>query len=222
MTQKVVAHRRRRSPSQEILEAFNQKKLLKALLKYDTKTLAAKIGVSAWILARYRSKHFNSYLPEGRWKEYLPGYYVSDKGQVWSVRLFGIMTPQIHNAGYSFFTLKGRSHFLHRMMLTVFKRPPSPGEKGRHLDDDTSNNTLDNLSWGTHKDNMQDKVRNGKSLTGEKHFNAAFTEEIVLELRREYTKGNKKLLLRYAKRYNVNYLSAYNAATKRSWRHLNG
>lgn len=38
----------------------------------------------------------------------------------------------------------------------------------RHLDDNRSNNKLDNLAWGDHSDNMADALRNGRRIVTEK------------------------------------------------------
>lgn len=55
------------------------------------------------------------------------------------------------------------------LVLLTFKGPPPlPWGKrkgcccARHLDDQTSNNHLSNLAWGTQKENMSDAMRNGK------------------------------------------------------------
>lgn len=49
-----------------------------------------------------------------------------------------------------------------REVLSLFVRPPNQGEVARHLDDCPANTWVTNLSWGTHKDNHADGVRNGK------------------------------------------------------------
>jgi hypothetical protein len=47
-------------------------------------------------------------------------------------------------------------------MLLTFKGPPPPGKGyARHLNDDQWDNVLENLAWGSPKDNYDDAVRNG-------------------------------------------------------------
>lgn len=50
---------------------------------------------------------------------------------------------------------------VHHLVLEAFVGPRPDGMHGLHRDDDKTNNSVENLYWGTHFDNMQDKVRNG-------------------------------------------------------------
>ncbi len=57
-----------------------------------------------------------------------------------------------------------KSHWfkLPQLIMRAFVGPPEEGKKlVRHLDDNTENNNLYNLAWGSHKDNSQDAIRNG-------------------------------------------------------------
>lgn len=51
----------------------------------------------------------------------------------------------------------------HRIVATMFIDNPEEYEIVRHLDDDPVHNTVDNLAWGTRKDNYQDSVDNGRA-----------------------------------------------------------
>ncbi len=53
--------------------------------------------------------------------------------------------------------------YLSRLVLEAFKGlAPSDKPIARHLDDNRFNNNLDNLEWGTTKDNTDDAFRNGR------------------------------------------------------------
>ena len=57
-----------------------------------------------------------------------------------------------------------RRYYVHRLQAMAFIGPPPfEGAVVRHLDDDKTNNTLENLAWGTHAENSADMVRNGNS-----------------------------------------------------------
>ena len=58
----------------------------------------------------------------------------------------------------------------------------------RHLDGDQSNNTPENLAWGTHQDNADDRVTHGTTLAGQDAPNAVFTQSQVNDLRTLYHK----------------------------------
>lgn len=75
-------------------------------------------------------------------------------------------TSRSNNGGYPMVKLsfgeRRRDYCVHELMLEAFKGPkPDPGMVGRHLDDVSVNNYLDNLEWGTRKQNAQDSIRNG-------------------------------------------------------------
>ena len=64
-----------------------------------------------------------------------------------------------------------KTYSIHTLVLLAFVGP-APADKpyGRHLDDDPSNNRLDNLVWGTPQENSDDAVvsgAHGKKLTPE-------------------------------------------------------
>ena len=48
------------------------------------------------------------------------------------------------------------------LMLEAFVGPRPPGELARHLNDDSLDDRLENLAWGTHADNRRDAWRNGR------------------------------------------------------------
>lgn len=67
--------------------------------------------------------------------------------------------------GYRTVPLNGGrdSVYVHIAVLTAFRCPrPFPEAQGRHLDDNKLNNCLDNLEWGTPRENMADALANGK------------------------------------------------------------
>lgn len=91
-------------------------------------------------------------------------YEVSDLGQV--RRVGGRLLKPGRVRGHRHVSLCGdgkpRSVRLHLLVLEAFVGPRSAGLEARHLDDDGDNNRLDNLCWGTRRENMLDRVRNGR------------------------------------------------------------
>jgi hypothetical protein len=55
-----------------------------------------------------------------------------------------------------------RLYQVHRLILAAFIGPCPLGREGLHWDDDTSNNHLSNLRYGTRSENRHDRVRNGR------------------------------------------------------------
>jgi hypothetical protein len=58
------------------------------------------------------------------------------------------------------------SRFVHALVLLAFVGSRPAGMETRHLDGDGLNNRLDNLRYGTSKENGEDMVRHGNSLKG--------------------------------------------------------
>lgn len=73
---------------------------------------------------------------------------------------------------------------VHQLVLEAFVGPCPEGMECRHLNGDRGNPSLDNLMWGTKKENGEDRVRHGTTLTGERHHKAKVTREQVEEMRR--------------------------------------
>lgn len=88
--------------------------------------------------------------------------------------------------GYLGVTLTGgglRSRMaVHRAVLLAFKGQPGIGNVCRHLNGNPSDNRLDNLEWGSHLDNMQDRKGHGRYSSGEQHHMSKLTAEQVVSI----------------------------------------
>ena len=85
-------------------------------------------------------------------------YMVSDQGQVMNVKSGRVLKPiwtGKKRKQYATVVLHGKNCKIHLLVLEAFDGPRPEGMLGMHLDDDTHNNTMDNLAWGTHEENAQ-------------------------------------------------------------------
>lgn len=111
-----------------------------------------------------------------RWKP-IPGwplYAASDQGQIKRTGRGNTQYPGEKilaiSKGYVN-TSRGAISAAYLILLAFRGPPPGPygGVKGcylsRHLNDDRSNNQLNNLAWGTKSDNAKDAIRNGRMNT---------------------------------------------------------
>lgn len=114
------------------------------------------------------------------------GYEVSNLGRVRSVdrvihridghqsRIAGVvLTPNAKcRTGHLWVSLLRNSvrtrRYVHQLVLEAFVSPRPPGCVARHLDDNPSNNSLENLAWGTPSENSFDRVRNGNDFNSNK------------------------------------------------------
>ena len=68
-------------------------------------------------------------------------------------------------------------------VLSAFIGPRPEGHLACHRDDDAQNNDLENLYWGTPKENAEDKAKNGGQPYGEACRGAKLTAKQVQEIR---------------------------------------
>lgn len=99
---------------------------------------------------------------------------------------------------------KRRHALVHHLFLEAFVGPRPDGTECRHLDDNRQNNTLRNLEWGTRRENMADRKRNGlqrRAPRGEKNNASKLTESDVLTIR--HLRAGGLTYLKIAQRMNV-------------------
>lgn len=94
---------------------------------------------------------------------------ITDRGRKWQGR---ILRPAVMPSGYRIATLwrngKQRTVLVHRLVLLAFVGEPPSSTEALHADGDRSNNTLANLSWGTHSRNQLDQVAHGTHCNASK------------------------------------------------------
>lgn len=115
---------------------------------------------------------------------YEDSYEVSDHGRVRSLarecpaKIPGqtrtvpakMLTPYQHGRKHFYVTLSRggaiKKHKVHRLVLAAFVGPCPEGQFALHWNDDRTDNTLANLRYGTHSENMRDRLRNGNDPNG--------------------------------------------------------
>ena len=99
------------------------------------------------------------------------GYQVSSEGRVRSFvnnrhgtyNNFHILKPVCNHGGYPTVCLgRGKRKLVSRLVAEAFIPNPRNLPLVRHMDDNPLNNNVENLQWGTQKDNMQDCVKHGR------------------------------------------------------------
>lgn len=154
------------------------------------------------------------------WKPVLnfPKYEISNMGNVKrdgkQLRLFIVKGYLAFNAvdGEN----RRKSMRVHREVAKAFSGN-YPNMLVRHLDGNPMNCRLDNLAWGTHKDNEKDKKQHGRSLMGSSHHQAKVTEKDAIFIRQSDLTARE-----LAKMFNIGYREAWAIKTGRAWKHLEG
>src|SRR5215813_4747451 len=162
-----------------------------------------------------------------------PGYRAGSDGSIWSCRRRGSgraprltgtwrqMTAVSQTTGYLAVLLSPsrRHHLVHTLVLLAFVGPRPAGMQCCHRDGDRTNNRLENLRWGTWRDNYADQIRHGTDGRGERNPRAKLTEADVRHIRSQYAAGGvtQKQL---AAQHGVTQSVISHAITGRRWSHV--
>jgi len=138
----------------------------------EIEELAPLVGEYGYYGAYVYPEEFSSYGHED--EQWMPAdctrdYWVSTEGRVWSAKTQKFMKPKrLDDHGHVGIALcNGKNNisyrYLHRLIADAFI--PNPGNLPivRHLNDDPKCNAVDNLAWGTQKDNMRDCEEHGRA-----------------------------------------------------------
>lgn len=111
-----------------------------------------------------------------------------------------------------------RTHYIHVMVLEAFVSARPLQMDACHCDGNSVNNAARNLRWDTRSANHRDKNDHGTATIGERHPMAILDDRTVLEMRKRRSEGASATVL--AREFNVSRMTAFRAATGRSWSHL--
>lgn len=157
------------------------------------------------------------------WKD-IPGYegayQVSSLGRVMSIRgqyAGRILSQYLQEGRYYKVVLyldgKEKNYLTHRLVALAFLGPCPEGEEVRHLDGDSKNNAVENLAYGTHKENEEDKLQHGTVPW-------ALTEEQVEEIRKRLLSGETNISI--CKDYGVSNVVISNIRRGKSYFYMTG
>ena len=156
-------------------------------------------------------------------------YFVNESGQIaslkWSnqfkkIKRFKILNPTLNKyTGYfGLFLCKEngyRQHkVIHRIVLEELVGPCPEGCEARHGIKGKLDNSLSNLSWGTHKENCLDRKRDGICWEGSKNPMAKLSEKQVVKIRNLF-KSLK--VMQIAKLFNVSHATISYIKSGKRW-----
>lgn len=165
-----------------------------------------------------------------------PDYTITKDGRVWTkprrgsgCNLIGKWLEPLKQRGYLYFTLwknnKGYRVGIHRLLLLTYVNPCPKGMECRHLDGNPANNRLDNLKWGTRKENMQDAIKHGthnclhRNRRGENNGRNKMTDVKVKVMR--YLRDIAKFSIRDLMwQFDIGRTTVKDICSGKTWRHL--
>jgi hypothetical protein len=186
----------------------------------------------------------NISLPNERWAD-VPGYeglhLVSDQGRVWTnprtsktvrngverdyTTQGKIRTLTENPSGYQYVPLKDESgekanHYVHRLVAEAFVHEGREvTEVVRHRNDIPSDNVHTNLLWGTHGDNVADKVSRDRQQKGVDVPQSILNDEAVSAIRSEYAAGGVTME-KLAEQHGVTRSNVSNVISRKTWKHV--
>lgn len=165
-----------------------------------------------------------------------PGYYVTATGEVWSDKSkSGRGKGKLHklkgrydksNRHLRVGLLKNGRQFnrpIHQLVAKAFLVKPAHSQCVRHLNDDPTNNQVDNLTWGTFTENAFDALRNERKTVpsvqkGENHHLTHLMPLDVLCIRERKRRGQSGSDI--AKLYRITVGSVSAIHLRKTWKHL--
>lgn len=175
-------------------------------------------------------------LTDGKPVEGFPAYRVTPDGNIWSLYIrgshrgasewrimeFGARTSS-YKAKYRRVVLidelgKRHSHNVHKLILEAFVGPCPEGCESCHNNGNKFDNRLENLRWDTRSGNQLDRLKHGTGCEGEDHYLTKLTDEIVTQIRKEYSEGSTQRQL--ARKYGVVRGTIAFITQGKTWKHL--
>ena len=157
-------------------------------------------------------------------------YEVSDGGRVRSlprprVRIAKILTcnPPSNGSYIEVMLCKGSTRTqcirtVHTLVLEAFVGPCPPGMECRHLDGNPANNRLVNLRYGTHAENMADKILHGTTSRGEQNGRAKLRSSDIERIRTLASVGITQK--RIAEMFGISQVTTGQIVNRRLWCHV--
>ena len=164
--------------------------------------------------------------------EEFPNYYITKDGRIWSAVNTRYHKPRwlkniLGKNGYLYVNLlkNGERHvrYIHRLLLENFIGSSNCLEC-RHLNGIRIDNNLENLKWGTRKENAEDAIKHGtlkggNGRKGSEVNTAKLTEQEVRII--IYMYRTKEFTMReIAKVYTISPTQVCDIVNKKTWKHL--
>lgn len=157
-----------------------------------------------------------------------PGYEADETGAIWSVsqnwRGYGTrqLAPIIDRYGYAKVRVvirgKRTKRSVHQLILESLVGPRPNGFQIRHINGNKLDNRLENLAYGTHQENMADKIRLGEAARGSRNGASKLLEHQVSEIRELLRAGQSERHV--AKLYRVSSKTIGDIRKGKTWKYL--
>ena len=117
---------------------------------------------------------------------------------------------------------KTHTFYVHKLVLIQFKgKKPTPKHECCHIDGNCENNHIDNLRWGTRKENIADRIKHGTFIRGERSNLSKLKEKEVIEIKK-LIKNNFSFAIanEIGNKYKISATTIYDIKRGKSWVHV--
>jgi len=132
----------------------------------------------------------------------------------------GVQLQGTTNKGYLLVYTGVRQERIHRLVAEAFLPNPENREEVNHIDGHKNNNSVENLEWATHLENMQHAVRTGLHTFGfgENSRRAILDNEKVAYIRKHFIKRHHEFgLTGLGKKFGVTPTTIYRVVYNKNW-----
>lgn len=129
---------------------------------------------------------------------------LNDKGY-YSVRLYKNKKPNFHSVS--------------RLVAQTFIRNPKNKPEVNHISGNTKDNSVTNLEWVTHAENMEHAVNTGLMPKGEQNARSKIKECDVKNIREMYAKGGISTRA-LSEKFNIGKTAIWQIVTNQTWKHV--
>lgn len=123
--------------------------------------------------------------------------------------------------GYAVVTLsldsKNNTRRVHILVARAFLGAAPDGMEVNHRDNNRGNSCIDNLFYGTHLENMDQRQRDGRTARGDANGRTKLSSDDVREIRRLRGVVSTYAL---ADRFGVSYTSVWQAQVRKTFKHV--
>ncbi len=139
-------------------------------------------------------------------------YQVSSLGRVQSMSR--VLTPSPNADGYRLVNLQdNKTRYVSHLVAQAFLGPRPKNAVVAHKNDDRTDDSVTNLAYKTHKQNMEDKAKNGRQMRGSKLV--TLHERDIPVIRSKLAQGMSKSAI--ARLYGVTPATIRSIAHGRTW-----
>lgn len=103
-----------------------------------------------------------------------------------------VLTPRKHTSGYLNIGIKRKNYYIHRLVAAAFIKKKEHQDSVNHIDGDKTNNSVENLEWCTHQENLNHAEKMGlRFAKGEANPMAKLKISDVKFIQEHYIPGDK-------------------------------